>query len=251
MTRSTKNSGKSSGDSISIEDLSADSQYIVSYMENKFEVMKKEFYDLLAAKNSEIDSLKCEVASLTSLMKKLEYNVDESDAYNRRETVVVSGDAVHVSSPNENCSELLSKLFSEELNINISKSDISTAHRLGRKRENVPDKRSIIVKFCRRDTKSQAILVSRQRRNSKVFVNESLTPSRRVIFNALRKMKREHQDLVKGCSTYDGNIYANTKSTNHLQRDQRHLVNTRETLTEFCRNFVKKPLELFLANFQE
>ena len=60
--------------------------------------MKKDFNDLLAAKNSEIDSLKLEVTSLTTFIKKLEYSVDEVDAYNRREMVIVSGD--------ENCSAL-------------------------------------------------------------------------------------------------------------------------------------------------
>ena len=130
--------------------------------------------------------------------------------------------------------------------MSVSESDISTVHRLGRKRDNTADRRSIIVKFTRRDLKRRTLLASKQRKNDQIYVNESLTPMRKTVFNALRKMKRAHPALVKGCTTVDGRVYAYTGSTNGSQRDRRHLVNTQEELVEFCREYVKQPLDLFL-----
>ena len=61
-------------------------------------------------------------------------------------------------------------------------------------------------------------------------------------------MKRQHPDLVKGVSTQDGKVFAFTRSPTAAEssRDRRHLVNTYEALVEFCREFVKKPIEDFL-----
>ena len=134
----------------------------------------------------------------------------------------------------------------------VEASEISTAHRLGKKpASQQPDKRSIIVKFCRRDTKNDVYRSSRnQARPSQLFINESLSPSRRKIYNALREMKRSNPNLVNGCSTFDGKIYAYTKihSTNSQpQRDRRHLISDFDGLKKFCHEYVKKPIDSFLG----
>ena len=61
-------------------------------------------------------------------------------------------------------------------------------------------------------------------------------------------MKKENPNLVKGCSTYNGNVYAYRKSVenNPNARDTRHLVNDRDALLAFCRGYIKKSLDLFL-----
>ena len=79
-------------------------------------------------------------------------------------------------------------------------------------------------------------------------MNESLTPSRILIFNTLRSMKRAHPSLVKGCSTYDGRVYAYTKPVSSSPtngRDQRHLMSTMDGLDEFCPEYVKLSHEKF------
>ena len=83
-------------------------------------------------------------------------------------------------------------------------------------------------------------------------MHENLTPTRRNIFKTLRKMKTAHPDFVKGVSTFEGKVYAYTpnEGSQPNARDKRHLVNNSETLNKFYREFVKKPLELFLENIR-
>ena len=243
----TTNSIQQSGPSVISENLTSDSKYIVSYIEDKFEKMQLEFNELLSSKNDEIDGLKTDVTQLNTRIRKLEDKLDEADAYQRRETVILSGKDIPAATPNENCNAVLMKLLQDKLDVNISENDVSTAHRLGRKRENVPDHRSLIVKFCRRDVKHLTIMASKQKKNPRLYVSESLTPTRMMIFNALKKMKQQHPEIVKGFSTYDGKVFAYTAPVNPDHRDIRHLVNSHETLIAFCREFIKAPLDLFLS----
>ena len=147
---------------------------------------------------------------------------------------------------------LVQQLVKDHLSLEIQISDINTAHRLGTKRLNqTADKRHIIVKFCRRDVKRDVIMASKRQTNPRIYVNESLTPTGKSIYDALRKMKREHPTLVKGCSTIDGRVYAFTKPITPAPnaRDQRHHITNIDSLKEFCRTFVKMPLDTFLQNW--
>ena len=117
--------------------------------------------------------------------------------------------------------------------------------------DQTPDRRSIIVKFCRRDCKRSVISASRKTKDSGIFVNECLTPVRKSIFNALLAMKRSHPDLVKGCATFDGRVFAFTKPAPFSPapaRDQRHLISSFDGLRKFCCEYVKKPLDSFLES---
>ena len=43
--------------------------------------------------------------------------------------------------------------------------------------------------------------------------NESLTPPRSTIMYVLRKMKREANSRMRGCSTMDGSVYVHVKQS--------------------------------------
>ena len=111
--------------------------------------------------------------------------------------------------------------------------------RIGKKKTNeqTPDRRSIIVKFCRRDCKRSVISVSRKTKDSGIFVKEYLTRVRKSIFNALLPMKRALPYLVRGCASFDGRVFASTKPaplSPAPARDQRHLITLFDGLSEFC-----------------
>ena len=93
-----------------------------------------------------------------------------------------------------------------------------------------------------------------QARPARLYASESLTPPRRKIFNTLRFMKRQHPELVKGVSSYEGRVYAYTPNDRAVaagpSRDRRHLVNDHDALVKFCGDFVKKPIETFLDSWQ-
>ena len=115
----------------------------------------------------------------------------------------------------------------------VTESDISVAHRLDRKPANqVVDRRNIVVKFCRRDTKSELQYACRQERPS-YYINESLTPLRSRILYIQRKMKREtaHQKIISGCRSIDGSVFVWTFRTGDTSGPNRRWpVNTRRQL---------------------
>ena len=197
--------------------------------------------------------------------------MDEEDAYVRRDTIIFSGSAVPPVVNGEICANIVTDLAKDKLRMQIRDGDISTAHRLGKKPTTQgPDKRSIIVKLCRRDLKTEILQAKKNlvsTRNSTLYINESLTPRRSTILYTLRRIKRTHPSVVVGCSSFDGRVYAYTKpaptrssaqtqdgesataDSNQRPRNVRHLINTHDSLVNFCRKYVKQPLDNFLESW--
>ena len=241
---------------IDMDDLSNDAKTIIAYVQFEFDKMKTELTATVNSKNLEIENLKGEVKSLNDKVAKLENLVDESDAYERRDTLIFSGSAVPEATTNENCGAIIQDLVKNELNYVISPNDISISHRLGKKPVTQgPDKRSIVVKFCRREIKNGVYAARKnQTRQNRIYINESLTPTRQTIYHTLRRIKRLNPELVNGFSTYDGRVYAYTKNTSpsaSSTRDMRHLINNMEMLKKFCHDYLKKPLTTFLESFAQ
>ena len=118
---------------------------------------------------------------------------------------------------------------------------------------NSPDKRAIIVKFCRRDDKYLVMKTdtNKSTRIPGLFVNESLTQTRSKIHNVLRQCKKMKNGLVTGTFTLNGRVFALHKPSAGAADDAPSLkteINTKEKLKDFCRNFVNQELELFLDN---
>ena len=211
----------------------------------------------------EIDFLKKRVHVLEGL-------VDDEDAYVRRETIIFSGTEIPASTQGEICNNVIRDVIRKKLKINLQESDISVAHRAGKKRNTQgPDRRGIQVRFCRRDIKRQIMLTKRDNSdpNHTLYSNESLTPKRRSILFALRKMKKMFGSIVKGCISQDGRVYAFTPNSAAPQssqpgtrsrdgastrlRDRKHLINTQEALESFCQEYLQQPLDSFLATLEE
>ena len=102
------------------------------------------------------------------------------------------------------------------------------------------------------------------------YVNENLTAKRRTILYALRQIKKEHPNTVKGLTTFDGKVCVyvpatttaatvtrsrtsgNSSSDNGAHvgtRDKKLLVNTHAGLVRFCNDVVGVPLNTFLAQW--
>ena len=220
-----------------------------------FKEMKEDFQSKIEQRDVKISELSGEVESLKDKVKNMEKTADDADAYERRDTLILNGPSIPTSNQQENCSTIVQDLVKNQLNLNISATDISTAHRFGPKpRSQGPDNRGIIVKLCRRDIKKDILLASKnQSRPARLFVSESLTAPRRKVFNFLRFLRRQHPELIDGVSTFEGRVYAYTKNPTPAgappTRNRRHLVNDHDALVEFCRDFVKKPIESFLGTW--
>ena len=220
----------------------------------EFSSFKSEISSLVSSKSAEVECLQSEVTALKLLVAKLEMNIEDQNAYERRDCIILSGDSIPLASDGENCINIVNALVKEKLKIQLTDADVSTAHRVGKKPlAQGPDRRNIIAKLCRRSLKRDIMYASKNQPTNapRLYVNESLTPVRSTILFALRQMRKAHPDLVVGCSSYDGRIFAYTKDPNNgaERRNRRHLVNSREMLLEFCRNYVKVPLESFLDSW--
>ena len=234
---------------------SSDSRIILSVLLNKFDELKCEFAAALQEKSLEISNLKEHVNLLQSKITSLELQMDEADSYERRDTLIMSGEALPLHSQGEVTSEVARALILDKLKVSLPINSISTCHRLGRKPlTQSPDRRSIVIKFCQRDVKTQLLVSSRKARITNFYINESLSPKRSKIFYALRQIKKAHPNLVSGCTSYDGKIYVYTKPSGTApvsSRNLRHAINSKEQLNDFCVSFIKQPLENFLSNWTE
>ena len=242
----------------SIEGLSADGKILLSYIQAEFAKFTESLskYEALSVKCEEIDSLKTKVDLLEKTVYKMKDDLDWADQYERKDIVVISGSAVPPVttdriSGKENTHDLVCTLVKNNLNVDLLATDINTCHRLGpvNRAECNSNRRNIVVKLCRRDKKKEIIEASKRLKKPNFFCNESLTATRRTIYQALRKMRKDQPTLVKGCNTIEGKIYGYTPPEGTNARDKRHLINNMEELKTFCRTYVKLPIDNFLLNF--
>ena len=141
--------------------LSSEGKLLATAMQKELAKMKQDYTKMIADKDSVIEDLQQQVAamrtdidSLQERARKMEDNIDGADAYERRDTIVLSGPSLPVASAGENCVAKAIDVIKEKLKVQIAVNDISTAHRLGTKPQNqAPDNRKLIVKLCRRDVK--------------------------------------------------------------------------------------------------
>ena len=238
-------------------DLGTEGKAIVLIMRKYFMQLEDKFNEILNKKTSEIEDLHGQVGFLRKEVSRLTDLVDESDAFERKNSLIISGESIPISQKGENCSNLVVDVLKDNLKLVVDMNEINSAYRLGKPPVGQQvDKRPIVVKLCRHDIKKSILQSSRNvfknsnsSRRGILYINENLTPTRLAILKSLRDIKRKHGDVVKGCTSYDGRVYAFVKSPNPTERDLRKLVNTREQFSTFCTEYLKKPIQAFLANW--
>ena len=215
------------------------------------EIVDKE--SKINALNTEIQNFKSVNTDLASQLKKMTNAHDELEAYGRLDSLVFSGDKIKVYQPDEDCVSIAKNMINSELKLAMDPI-ISSAHRMGRPpapESTEPDKRSIIVKFVKRDDKFKVLkkATNKSTRVNGLYVNESLTPTRAKILYVLRQCKKNRNSPLKGTSTLNGRVFAVHKASATSSDDDPMLrteINTKEKLQDFVQNFLKESLESFL-----
>ena len=173
-----------------------------------------------AKKDAEIVKLKTEVTTLNKRLEAIENKLDETNQYSRLDTLTISPkknletnaflpDTVPVYDNAENTKNIVRELFRDHLRLELQDNDISIAHRLQQPKrarasnETDHDRRSIVVRFCRKDLIGTIFKHCKQN-PPPFYVNESLTPQRRDICYALRKLKKSHSDVMEKVRTFKG-----------------------------------------------
>lgn len=229
------------------QELSADQKLIFSLLEFKMKKLVADLQGQLSSKDSAIQHLEHEVTTLRKRVMMLEDRVEDADSYERRDTVVVSGSEVPEATNDEDSSRVFINIVKNKVGINVKPSDISTAHRLGRKSSTqAPDKRSLIVKLCRRELKHDLMKACKTVRPNNIYINENLTKTRSTALYAIRQAKKKYPEKISGCSSFDGRVYAWIKPPSADGRSSKMLVNSRERFSELCVNILKcSPSEVF------
>ena len=235
-----------------------------SKLEDVVARIEEKFSNIIQEKDAKIEELTVTNSNLREQVVDLDEKLDALNAYSRKDTIIVSGD---LPPPvlNEDSNSVVRELLAQKFpSVPIDEKDISVAHRLQQKRarnNGTTPPPNIVVKLVRRNLKIQLIKASREQNKNapnKVFVNESLTPQRNSVLQALIKLKKDHK-VVKGVTSLQGEVYAymehpaaqaaSSDSVGGRHRDTRHRINTKAQLEKFCREHLKKPLDEFIDNF--
>jgi len=223
---------------INVDDLSEDGKKIVMCLVTYFD-------SLLKDKQSDIDAMATRVDFLESRIQKFEETIDDAAAFEKRDTLILSGNIPKVTT-DENCKQIVVNLLKNRTKFVISKDDISVSHRIGAKpRRQGADVRKILFKLVRRDLKTD-ILNACKSAKPDFYVNESLTPVRDRIYFHLRKITKDNPAVIHHCKTFDGNVTVFLQPVNNtrgISRLPKIVVNTRSQLKEFLRRTITKTFE--------
>ena len=140
------------------------------------------------------------------------YNLqDELEQYTRNNSIEICG----IPESAHNSTEEAALKLSEALEVSMGSEDIEISHHLNRKGSE-KGIRPIIVKFVSHKVKTQFYSVKHvfpscsvaTRTGGRIFINESLTSSRREVVKKANQMRKD--DLIYSCWTLDGKIYIKT-----------------------------------------
>ena len=179
-----------------------------------------------------VHGLQNTVSSLQSDIETQKYETDAIDQYERRDSLIFSGDSVPRERSGENVTEIVPKLLREELFITLRPGDISVCHRLGKKKPQ--GNRPIICKFISRSVKSDIMQRCLELKPT-LFANESLTNMRREIFTRLRFTRRKLINTPFHFSqlyTNDGKIMMKLK-----EKDEKFMITNPVNLESFLDKF--------------
>ncbi len=174
-------------------------------------------------KDQTIGLLAAENQQLKDTVEILNVKVGESESYQRRENLILTGlevrtaDRVNATSDPlaQSSNTLLKKIIdfcTDVLHCNVDESDISIAHLLPSKDANSPP--AVMVRFVRRSVRDE-VYSARSRlknyttpSNNKIFINEDLTAMNRKILGVLRAKLRNK--VIAGAWSQSGRIMAKT-----------------------------------------
>ena len=219
---------------------------IISALESSLEFSQKSYDERMDQLQNKVITLEKKISDNNSENKiqELRNYVDENDAYERRDSLIISGKCIKPWTKGEDCKVIVHELLRDKIGYNLSKDHISIAHRSGKKPENgAVDKRQIRFRVCKRDLVYDIISACKESQkdieeiSQRLFINVSLTPLRSKILFGLRKLRKEHPSKIKSCrSNYTGNIevYTPRPGATDPRNNNRNIINTRAALEVFA-----------------
>lgn len=233
--------------------LTEEGQKIMAFFEKKMKDFMDKTNEEINKKDKRIEVLEQEMVNMKKKIMLLEERIEDSEAYERRDTIIVSGNEIPAAVDGENSANIVRETIKDKIGVVIKPTDISIAHRIGKKPNNqVADKRNIIVKLCRRELKHDLLGACRRVRPPNLYINESLTPTRNTIMYGLRQAKKKFPDKIAGAGSSEGKVYVWLKppvSSAPLARNTKMWVNTRTRFDDLCKNILKCETSNLISNW--
>ena len=208
--------------------------------------------EITSSKDEEISNLKEELSLVKKENSELRQMQDDAQQYNRRDNLKIIGVPYQKG---ENVVKIVQDIAKHTTGEDLHESEISVAHRIISKENKIkleatpfnPNAQvtpknapSIIVKFCRRDTKTK-VFESRKQTAAKPHspypraeIYEDVTPLRSRILYALRNRKDEHDNKVyRYVWSREGRLYCHTEAESKQDpRPEPHKITCPEDLAK-------------------
>ena len=152
----------------------------IKSLTNKFD----DFERRLEEKDKKINALENKVENLKEHIVKMEETLDSQEQYSRRNCLLIHGSE---EKNDEDTDEIVVKIITEKIGVEITKEDLDRSHRIGAKKENKKT-RPIIVKFARYNKRKQVFVNRKKLKGSGHSVTESLTSLRMKKLNEAREI---------------------------------------------------------------
>lgn len=126
----------------------------------------------------------------------------------RKNDLIIAGDGLPPWTEAERPVPLLVNLLKNKCRVQLNQNDVVTARRIGKRPldPTVPDRRPILATFAG-GVKTNVAQAFRTIKPPKLYANENLAPNRKVLYDQLRQLRRDHYPIMKHLYTVQGVIH--------------------------------------------
>ena len=215
-------------------------KYILLKIDEKFSEFKSEIAAIVAGKDERIGRLESEVGELKGKIDMLQERIEETESRDRQRDVIISGNCVCTAeSENDDIEGLVHRLLRGKVNYEIPTRRLVSASRLGKKPfHQGPDKRPIIIRFDDQRIKTDVIRAFRAVKPTDLYANENLTQVRSRILFTLRQVKRNYPQILNGCGSQNGRVYAWIKQSDTSEKNIKIFINSLSKLESVCTEYL-------------
>ena len=154
----------------------------------------------VSAVEKELKTIKYEWEQMKYRLAQLEQEREEGERISRQAVLIFSGQDLHLPEDDDQLKSVVTAVIDRLLEIEVRTGQIISVKRLQARHK-------LLVKFANSERGSLRDLVFRAKsrlRGHKIFINESLTPTRQEVFNALLQYRK--QGLIATVLTRGGEV---------------------------------------------
>lgn len=233
---------------IELDQLSEESRALYMLITEKFDLTLREMEARVKKKDEKIDMLERRINTLKSDYVALSDRLDEFECQDRRDMLVMSGEALPAFATGEDTPSAAADLLKTKLKTVLKPNDLLSAFRIGKKSSSqAPDKRNIVIKLRSSELKNDLLQSARRVKPQGLFLNENLTPGRSSLLYVLRRAKKSHPEKIDACGSHDGRVYVWVRSPVPGAKNFKVVINSELKLEGFLEKTIGVQMGEFLS----